>query len=215
MTKPYTDEELSRQLAADRTWRVREISDLKSAIIRGDAPLKQVLMRALVTLCYAHWEGSVRFAARKYLEHVSLRKFRYDQLTQQFLTNHFLPRLAAFATSKGSIADRCRLVEDIISAERFHFRKFNDDLINTKANLNSEVLADICRICGLAPDAFEEYATHIDVVLLKRRNSIAHGENAFVDVGDLDDIAETTIELMRSFGDALDNLATMQGYRAA
>jgi hypothetical protein len=66
VSKPYLEADFSTQITEDRSWRIREISDLKSAIARADDNLRRVLLRALITICYAHWEGYVRFAARKY-----------------------------------------------------------------------------------------------------------------------------------------------------
>lgn len=215
MSKPFTEADLSDQFAHELNWRLKEISDLKSAIRGADAPLKRVLLRALVTICYAHWEGYVRFSARKFLEHISLRKFTYDQLDRQFLKNYFLPRLAALSTSKTSLEDRCNLVDEVLQSGEKRFSKANDDLVNTKSNLNSDVLADICLICGLGADRFSDKATFIDVVLLKRRNSIAHGEDTFVSIDDLDALVDETISLMRSFKDALENQVYLSAYRAA
>ncbi len=82
MSKPFRDTDFSEQITMDRNWRLKEISDLKSAILRADDSLRRVLLRALTTVCYAHWEGYVRFAARKYLEHVALRKFQDYMQTQ-------------------------------------------------------------------------------------------------------------------------------------
>lgn len=215
MSKPFTEADLSDQFAQELNWRLKEISDLKSAIRGADAPLKRVLLRALVTICYAHWEGYVRFSAKKFLEHISLRKFTYDQLDRQFLKNYFLPRLAALSTSKTSLEDRCNLVDEVLQSGEKRFSKANDDLVNTKSNLNSDVLADICLICGLGVDRFADKTTFIDVVLLKRRNSIAHGEDTFVSIDDLDALADETISLMRSFKDALENQVYLSAYRAA
>lgn len=214
MTKPYTEIDFSAQVTDDRNWRIREISDLKAAIRRGDENLRKVLLRALVAICYAHWEGYVRFSAKKYMEHVALRKYQYGELEKQFFRNFFLPRLAALSNSKMSIADRCQLIDEILNSADHRFSRVNDDLINTKANLNSEVVADICIVCGLPSIYFASKSTFIDVVLLKRRNSIAHGEDTLVSFGELDDIASETIGLMRAFGDALENNVYRQTYKA-
>ena len=48
-------------------------------------------------------------------------------------------------------------------------------------------------------------AGFVDLMLLKRRNAIAHGENMFIDIADREDIVAKTIELMRRFGDAIEN----------
>ncbi|AKN64568.1 hypothetical protein G5B88_04655 [Herbaspirillum seropedicae] len=214
MSKPFTDSDFSQQITEERTWRIREITDLKSAINRGDATLQRVLLRALVAICYAHWEGYVRFSARKYMEHVALRKLPYSGLHGQFLRNLFLPRLAALSSSKTSLSDRCRLVEDILSSSDRRFSQLNDDLINTKSNLNFEVFSDICLVCGIETTSFQDTETFIDVSLLKRRNSIAHGEDTLIGLSELDTIVNNSIDLMRRFGDLLENHVVLKAYKA-
>lgn len=215
VSKPYSEADFSAQVTEDRNWRIKEISDLKSAIRQGDDGARRVLLRALVTICYAHWEGYVRFAAKKYLEHIALRKFQYSQLGPQFFKNYFLPRLASTSGGKLSIAERCALIEEILTSSDRRFSRVNEDLINTRANLNFEVLSDICIVCGLAAEPFFDKSTFIDVVLLKRRNAIAHGEETLIALGDLDEVANGTVSLMRAFGDALENHVVLQTYKVA
>ena len=215
MSKPYTDIEFSAQIAEDRTWRMKEISDLKTAALRADPELRHVLLRALIAICYAHWEGSVRFTARKYLEHVALRKFNFGTLNRQFLRNYFLPRLAALTTSKTSLPQRCALVDEILSSSDLRFSRVNEDLVNTKANLSFDVFSDICLVCCVPIQNFADKATFVDVLLLKRRNAIAHGEDTFVDISDLDELTNETITIMRAFGDALENHVYLKDYKSA
>jgi hypothetical protein len=215
MSKPYSEADFSAQITEDRSWRMREISDLKTAIIRADDNLRRVLLRALITICYAHWEGYVRFAARKYLEHVALRRFQYRDLDRQFLRNYFLPRMSALSTSKTGTAERSALVDEILSSSERRFSRVNEDLVNTKANLNFGVLADICLVCCVPTEFFANKATFIDAVLLKRRNAIAHGEDTFVAVEDLDELASETMAMMRAFGDALENHVYLKDYKVA
>jgi hypothetical protein len=213
MSKPYSDADLSAQITEDRSWRIREISDLKTAVLRADVNLRRVLLRALITVCYAHWEGYVRFAARKYLEHVALRKYQDKDLDRQFLRNYFLPRLAALSTNKTSVAERCALVDEVLNASDRRFSRVNDDLVNTKANLNFGIFTDICLVCGVPTVAFAEKAEFVDLFLLKRRNAIAHGEETFVEIEDLEELTSETIAIMRTFGDALENHAVLKDYR--
>lgn len=215
MSKPYREADLSDQFAQDWGWRLKEISNLKSTILLADPSLRRVLLRALVAICYAHWEGSVRFSARKYLEYISLRKLQYNQLDRQFLRNYFLPRLASLASSGASISERCALIDDVLNAFERRFSKVNGDLVNTRSNLSFDVFTDICLVCGVPIESFADQATFIDVVLLKRRNAIAHGEDTLVAVEDLDTLASQTIGLMRGFGDALENRIYLRGYMAA
>ncbi|PSC02848.1 hypothetical protein SLNSH_21870 [Alsobacter soli] len=213
MSKPFTDADFIRQVTEDRNWRIREISDLKVAAKRADTGLQRVLLRALVAICYAHWEGHVKLAARKYMEHVALRKFQYKALDRQFLKNYFLPRLGAISSSKINVEDRCVLLDEILNASEKRFSKVNDDLINTKSNLNSEVLQEICLVVGIEFIGFVERTSFIDIFLLKRRNEVAHGEEVFVSIADLDELASNTIALMRMFSDALENHVVQQTYK--
>ena len=215
MTKPYTPIDLVEHITADRTWRLREISDLKDAVQRADDQLRRVLLRALVTVCYAHWEGYVRSVARKYLQHISLRKLPYRELDQQFRRNYFLPQLAVHAAQTKSLASRCLLVDHILASDDSCFVRVNDDLVNTRSNLSSEVFRDICLVCAIPEDLFSDSWSFIDVFLLRRRNAIAHGEDTMVGIDDLDMLVEHTISLMRQFGTELENRAVLKRYRAA
>lgn len=215
MSKPYTEAEFSEQITMDRNWRIREISDLKAAIRRSDAGLQKVLLRALITVSYAHWEGYARFSAKKYLEHIALRKFQYKDLSIQFLKNYFLPRLGALSSSKYSVHDRCILIDEILNSNDRRFSRANDDLINTKSNLNLDTILEICLICGVDGSYFSSKAAFIDIILLKRRNAIAHGEDTLVSVNELDSIVDDTISLIRNFGDLLENRVVLQTYKAA
>ena len=99
MSKAYTLVELADQLDADLTWRVKELSDLKTAIARSKQNAQSVLLRSLVTMLYAHWEGHIRFCASKYFQYITLRRHRFDQLETQLYINNFLSLLDGFHTS--------------------------------------------------------------------------------------------------------------------
>ena len=146
---------------------------------------------------------------------MALRKFQYHELNRQFLRNYFLPRLAALSTAKKSLAERCTLIDEILSSSGDRYSWVNGDLINTKANLSFAVFADICLVCCVPVAALADKATFIDVFLLKRRNDIAHGENTFIEIEDLDELTNETVALMRSFGDALENHVYLRDYKSA
>jgi hypothetical protein len=215
VSKVYTEAQLSDQVAADLTWRLREISDLKTVIRLADPQSQRVLLRAFATICYAHWEGFVRFSARKYMEFIALRKFRFTELDRQFYRNYFLPRINGLSRSSVSVSEACRTVDDVLDSRANRFVKANDDLLNTKSNLNYGVYLDICRVCALNMASIHVDETFIDVVLLKRRNAIAHGEEVLIDLSELDSIADATIAHMRSFKDGLENNIYSKLYRAA
>ena len=213
MSKPFSDDDLASQLSRDLTWRIKEISDLKSAVLLSDIIARPALLRAIVTVAYAHWEGHVKFSAQKYLTHIALRKILFYLLNRQFLKNDFLLKFTSIGQK--SVKDRGDLIDAILDAGDRRFARVNDNLINTKSNLNFEVLCDICYVCGIEPSIFSEHENFIDVILLKRRNSIAHGEETFVDIKDLDVLTDKTIMLMRIFSNDLQNKAYLEHYRVA
>jgi hypothetical protein len=113
----------------------------------------------------------------------------------------------------------CHQKERVYEKVRFHCTQDKNNksttLVNTKANLNSEVLADICLVCGLPQEGFTDQAVFVDTFLLKRRNGIAHGESTFIGLDDLDQLADDTVSIMRQFGDLLENRVYLKDYRAA
>jgi hypothetical protein len=215
MSKAYTEADLADQLDSDLTWRLRELSDLKTAIANSQRNARSVLLRSLVTVLYAHWEGHIRFCASKYFEHVTLRRHRYDRLEKQLYINSFLARLDALHLSRVSISERCLLISNILDSLQNRFSRINPLLIDTRSNLSSHVLRDLCQICAIDYSYFEGKRTFIDVILLKRRNSIAHGEVTYIGNDEPDTLIAEGVGLMRAFKDALQNKVYTRSYLAA
>lgn len=214
MSKARTESDLSAQLDADFTSRLRELSDLKRAIRDADPNTQQVLLKALVAISYAHWEGHVKFAASKYFEYVALRRLPYTSLQQQFYVNSFLVRLGAFVANRPSLKSRCDLISDALNPGGASFSQAHPDLVNTGSNLKFEILQNICLVCGIDSAIFQPYETFIDVVLLRRRNSIAHGDESVVGVHEVDELIDGVVELMRLFRNQVENKVYTKAYLA-
>ena len=103
MSKPYSEQDLSDIFDADLIWRRKELSDLKSAIKNADTSAKSGLLRALIAMAYAHWEGYVRVCANQYFEYLTLRKMQYTELERQIYVNSFLVRLALYPAPQVSM----------------------------------------------------------------------------------------------------------------
>lgn len=212
MSKAYTEDDFYFQLNQDFNWRLKEISSLKTSIIRSSTVDKPVLLRSIVTIIYAHWEGHVKFCANKYFEHITLKKLPFENLSKQIYRNYFLPRLAEVANSNMSVFQKCDLIDLIIDSLDKRFSRINQNLIDTGSNLNISVLQKICLICDVDFKSFADDEDFIDRIILKRRNSIAHGEETYIDVDELDEIAAKSIDLMRRFRDELQNNVALQKY---
>jgi hypothetical protein len=215
MSKPYTVQELSDQLDSDLIWRRKELSDMKAAIKKADAASKSVLLRALITMCYAHWEGYVRVCANAYFEHLTLRKLQYSALERQIYINSFLVRLDTMNKTRLGIEARCKLVSDILDGTGARFGYIHPDLIETKSNLSADAIKNICVICGVDGAHFEDRRPFIDIIVLKRRNAIAHGQQEYISEADIDDLVADTLALMQHFRSLLENKVYMKTYLAA
>jgi hypothetical protein len=214
MTKPYSPDDLSNQLDQDFTWRLKEFSDLKTAIQRADEVARPALLRAFIALMYAHWEGYVKLCASKYFQHIALRRKRFSELESQLYVNYFLPRLDAFFRSRGSVAEKCQFLADVLSSADKRFSYINPALVDTHSNLNTDVLSDLCKICGISFAPFEDARPFIDILMLKRRNEIAHGAEVYVGADEIDDLTDRAIGLMRAFRNLLENKVYQRLYLA-
>jgi hypothetical protein len=214
MSKPYTDHDLSSILDADLIWRRKELSDMKAAIKAADPPSKSALMRAIIAMSYAHWEGYVRTCANRYFECLTLRKKPFLEFERQIYVNSFLGQLDVLHRGRIGLEDRCKLINDILDSGSGRFSYINPDLVDTRSNLNTDVIKDICLICGVDSSHFEQNRTFLDVLLLKRRNAIAHGQQEYIQIDEIDDLVGRVLGLMGFFRNLLENKIYTKGYAA-
>jgi hypothetical protein len=214
MTKPYSEQNLSDLLDEDLIWRRRELSELKAAVKTADAAAKPALLRALIAMCYAHWEGYVRVCAARYFEYLVIRRKRYSELERQIYINTFLRRLSALHQSPASLASRCELISEILDGTDGTFRYVHPGLIDTKSNLNSDTIKEVRLICSVDPSHFETKRIFIDQMILKRRNAIAHGQQEFIDEGEMDESVADILSLMQHFRTLLENKVYLRKYEA-
>lgn len=212
MSKIYTEEDFSNLLDGNLTDRIRELSDLKQAVRNATYATQDVLFKAVIALSYAHWEGYVKFSAQRYFDFITSRRLPFSRLEPQFYKNAFLARLNALSTSRVGLTEKCTLIDEILGSTEKTFRFINKDLINTGSNLKFSTLQEICLTCGLDIESFSEEEDFIDRMLLKRRNAIAHGDEAVVGPEEVDEVIQRTIRLMRQFKNELENTIYTKSY---
>lgn len=185
MRKEQFDDYINNDLA----WRKMEISQLFR--ILNDSENKDVVSKSMVLLLYAHWEGFIKKSSKQYLKYVKEKKVKLKFLTMNFS-----------AITLKNFAKQCIDNEGLTLAKELQFinkqqkmqeKKFDvvldvendldEDIINTKHNLNSKVLKNISEIVGIKyNDAMKSRTYFIDAILLNNRNSIGHaGKTAKMD----------------------------------
>jgi hypothetical protein len=214
MTKPYTEQDLSDLFDEDLIWRRKELSDMKSAVRTADAAAKPVLLRAIITMSYAHWEGYVRTCANRYFEYLTIRRRPYSDLERQIYVNTFLVRIDALHQGRASLEMRCQLINDVLDGTTGTFNYVHPSLIDTKSNLNTDVIKEICIICSVESSHFETKRVFLDQFLLKRRNAIAHGQQEFIQESGMNDLVADILALMQHFRTLLENKVYQKQYAA-
>ena len=214
MSKPYSELDLSNLFDEDLIWRRRELSDMKAAVRAADVAAKSALLRAIITMSYAHWEGYVRVCANRYFEYLTIRRKPYVELERQIYVNTFLGRLDSLHQSRVSLETRCSLVNEILDGKNGTFRYVNPALIDTKSKLDTDIIKEICLICSVDSSHFEERRIFIDQIIVKRRNAIAHGQQEFIRENEIDVLVSDVLGLMQHFRALLENKVYLKQYAA-
>jgi len=211
VSAPSTADDFSRLVVENFNWRLKELSALKLAVSQARDRDRAGLLRSLVVMCYAHWEGHAKYCADLFIRYISSRRLQFSELAPHFYRVRFAREMSAHS----SLSDKADLVEKILNSMGDRLSRFPRDVIDTRSNLNSYVLAEFCLVCGINLSAFDDMTDFLDRILLKRRNEIAHGEDVIIDVIEPDDLVYRTTKLMRTFRDQIDTAVTSQLYLAA
>ena len=73
--------QLEDLLFEDWTWRKIEISDL---ILIAEKEENEVLLKSIILLLYAHWEGYIKKTSKSYIKFIADNKFNIAELTENF-----------------------------------------------------------------------------------------------------------------------------------
>lgn len=213
MRKPYTEDDFLFAVNEDFGWRIREISDFRLAIKDSAERLKASLYRSGVPLLYAHWEGHLRFCTFKYLEHISFRRRTYMELQDSIFCVYTRNYFDSLTARKLSFSERLNILTALAQKQNARFARANIDDVDTKSNLSSDVLSDLCLIAGINIDLFRDEFDFIDKMLLGRRNNIAHGQEIYVEEADFKAMSDRTISIMRQYKDSIENNVILGAYQ--
>lgn len=201
---------LSSRLQGDKTWRIRELSELVRACADATFVRREALLRASVPLLYAHWEGYFVLAANNYLAFVTEKRINLASLKDEFWAISIKKRYKP--NQINSEKSFTRFLMDIRKDKSASFKKGSFDRINGQSNLKSDVLEYCCGSIGLNVSPFEAYFEFIDNQLINKRNFIAHGESLRFGEGDVASYRDKVVDLMRITHSEIENLAVTGAY---
>jgi MAE_28990/MAE_18760-like HEPN len=214
MSKIRTVDDLSRRLYDDFTWRREELSNLKNLIDTKSLSSSKhnVLLRSGLTILYAHWEGYIKEAGTCYLEFVSRKKLLYCELKTNFVAIAMKDKLKdAKETNKATVF--AEVAEFILHCSNEKSNVPYEGIVSTASNLSSSILREIICILGLDYSFYESKENLIDEKLLKRRNTIAHGEYLSLNREEYLELHEQVLLMMEDFRNQIENNAVLESYR--
>jgi hypothetical protein len=211
MTKIRNLGQLQNALDNEFSWRLKEIADLKLAARQQTQLTEKTLIRAGVTLLYAHWEGFVKSAARDYLNYVSNQGRTYEELETCFVALGVKKQLHELAESRRTSIHvaALRFIRDAMGRRAEIQARLT---IDTESNLKARVFEEIATSIGIGLDPYESRFNLIDESLVARRNRIAHGEYLDIDSQGWRTLADDVIALMRNFKTDIENAASLSRY---
>lgn len=162
-----------QEIQEDNEWRDGDFAKFKKNI----ASLDQALWnRMCVPMIYAHWEGFVISSLKILITYLNTLEINPSNIPTNLV-------VVCLDKSYRSLSGKQSFQQKIEFTDRFKaiFEKnikFSGK-INTKSNLSSKVLCEICTMFDFDYEKFKTITRNLDM-LIRIRNSIAHGENAII-----------------------------------
>jgi hypothetical protein len=207
-------EDLIDRIASERTWRIKEIQELKTLILQPtmSETRKKMLCRAGVALSYAHWEGFIKKVSSYFLEYVAMQRLPVAELKNNFIALILKGKLDQASDSK-KYSTFSEIVDFLLENQNDRARVPYKGVINTESNLSTRVLKEIIWCLGIEYSFFEVKERFIDAKLVNKRNYIAHGEEIDLDQQETLEIIEEVLILMETFKNLVENSATQNGFK--
>lgn len=210
-----TKEELIDKVGQDYVWRLREISEMKNLIQEPSTSeiRKRVLCRSGIALLYAHWEGFVKKSGTYFLEYVASQRHNISELRSNFVTLLVRGKIdKASESNKYSAFDE--VTRYILDNQTTRAKIPTKNVVQTQSNLSTKALKEIMWCLGLDYSLYESKEKLIDLMLVGRRNHVAHGEAIEVGNDDFVDMADEVLGLMNTFKNLLENACISELYKA-
>jgi hypothetical protein len=175
-------EQLENLLDEDLGWRKVEISDL---LFLAKETQKEVVLKSVILLLYAHWEGYIKKSSKLYIKYISEKKIKLTDLCYNFKAVALKVHVSKCIETKDNLtlANELTFVSSFLKFENKKFKveinldnDFDSGIIDTKSNLKPKVFKNIIEILGLNyKNALKAREHYINSHLLANRNAIGHG----------------------------------------
>lgn len=210
-------EKLEKAINNDLSWRRQEFTEF-NFLLQDDelSPYrKEVMLKASIALLYSHWEGHIKFLARKYIEYISEQKLPVGDLTENF-KQIFLPAYFCNHTLNLKNIKSQQMLHDFFQENESLFKVDSEKTILTNSNLNSDIATEILMQLGFDNTLFDSNKTFIDEQLLASRNAISHGDKTSISKHNLNNIYDQIkiylLKMLESFDEQILDSASNKLY---
>jgi hypothetical protein len=195
------------EIVTSNEWRDGEFAKLKVGSIGLDDAL---WCRMCIPMIYAHWEGYVVTSLKILIDYLNSLSLSVSEVPTKLVVVGLGDAYKTLSgkQSFGQRVDFTNKFFELLKAT-VKFKK----KIDTRSNLKSDVLLELCDMYGFNFERFYNVSADIDR-LVNIRNSIAHGENSIVPSKDnvLKYISSVT-EAMDTLRDEIDRFLICEEYR--
>lgn len=193
-------------------WRKKELSFLKGNV-KENSPNYKTHLRSAIVLLYAHWEGFVKNSCELYLSYIKAQKLNYNELSENIIALSLKYNLKDFEQSNKSTI-HCQIVDFLLNNLNQRATIPDNDIIKTGSNLNSTILKEILTTVGLDYKEYELKNNLLDSVLLKNRNSIAHGEYIELNELNYNELYSDILAIMDDIKNRLSNSIVLEEFKS-
>ena len=203
---------LSALLDEELTWRKRELTTLKFLIEQARRHERTLLLRAAQCVLYAHWEGFIKAASIGYVSFVASRGLRYSDLSPNFVALGLRGEIVQAGQSDKPTAHTTltrRLISDLSESADIDW----EHSVNTRSNLNTDILNEIYCLLGLDSRSYLLKKQLLDQKLVGVRNLVAHGVKVDIELDDYVALYDEVMQLLQMFRTDVENAAITEAFR--
>lgn len=207
---------LQDALSRELSWRKKEISALRSSVLRRSLSEKHFTRAGVVMLC-AHWEGFLRSSIQAYVDHVFSQGLPLKLLSPKFVAISLFKDIKNASESVFPDTHSIRLANRYVAGPDALTSRV-DWRVDTGGSAGSKITGRILATVGLSEKlglddaAWTAARTFIDEQLLKVRHKIAHGEGVPVGANDFMDKTKRLLDMLDVLAELIIDAAAARKY---
>ncbi|MCR8898272.1 MAE_28990/MAE_18760 family HEPN-like nuclease [Gordonia sp. GONU] len=188
---------------ASRSRRVRELSDTKLLLgtWSGVADPFGVRSKAIVVLCYSHWEGFYNECVDNYCDFLRASDKTVTDVAWEMMVGSLDRHFEVLRSRNHSRAARREFVTSLRTTLTAKFDAFDRKSVKSRSNLDWDKLTENFLILGFDTSSLLRHRNRIQHELVGWRHAVAHGNSPNLEALDVESHIELTGNVMTIVAD--------------